>query len=232
MNKKILFAFIFAFITLFNTSVKSYAACTPVSGRGCGSGTMSCPTPKDTYCCTGGLPDCQAQTVADGGSTTTGATGTCVPRPVLGCGVTMQFSCSLGGGLNGKQYCCDTQNACNQITQGTPIGNQLAGKTDPTCSGGTTINTAIGCIDFKATDVFVSKILLWGSGIGGGIAFLLILFGGFSVMTSAGNPERLKDGQSIISSAVSGLILLILCIFVLKFVGIDILGLDAFGFGK
>lgn len=79
--------------------------------------------------------------------------------------------------------------------------------------------------------MFLSSILKWAVGIGGGIAFLLILYAGFMIMTSAGNPERLKAGQELITSAISGLILLIFSIFILKFIGIDILGLNSFGFG-
>lgn len=70
----------------------------------------------------------------------------------------------------------------------------------------------------------------WAVGIGGGIAFLLIVYAGFMIMTSAGNPERLKAGQELLTSALSGLILLIFSVFVLRFIGIDILGLGAFGF--
>jgi hypothetical protein len=101
--------------------------------------------------------------------------------------------------------------------------------------GSTEIDTAIGCVpvleDDKGTS-FMGFILRWAVGIGGGIAFLLILYGGFLVMTSAGNPERLKAGQELLTSAISGLILLIFSVFVLRFIGIDILGLNAFGFGQ
>ena len=94
------------------------------------------------------------------------------------------------------------------------------------------INTAIGCIHVLSTpEAFLADILRWASGIGGGIAFLLILYAGFMIMTSAGNPERLKAGQEILTSAISGLILLIFSVFVLNFIGIDILGLGLFGFG-
>lgn len=68
-------------------------------------------------------------------------------------------------------------------------------------------------------------------GIGGGIAFLLILYSGFMIMSATGNPERLKAGQELLTSAISGLILLIFSVFILKFIGIDILGLCKFGFG-
>ena len=100
------------------------------------------------------------------------------------------------------------------------------------CSS-TEIDTAIGCIDvLGGPEAFLGDILKWAVGVGGGIAFLLILYAGFMIMTAAGNPERLKAGQELLTSAISGLVLLILSIFVLNFVGIDILGLGAFGFGQ
>ena len=68
-------------------------------------------------------------------------------------------------------------------------------------------------------------------GVGSGIAFMLSLYAGFMVMTSAGNPERLKAGQELLTSAIGGLILLIFSVFILKFIGIDILKLCNLGFG-
>jgi len=95
----------------------------------------------------------------------------------------------------------------------------------------TKLNTAIGCIPVFDQTEFLAFILRWGVGIGGGIAFILILYSGFMIMTASGNPERIKAGQELLTSAISGLILLIFSIFVLKFIGIDILGLNTFGFG-
>lgn len=79
---------------------------------------------------------------------------------------------------------------------------------------------------------FFGQLLGWAMGMGGGIAFLLIVYAGFMITTSAGNLERLKAGQELLTSAISGLILLIFSIFVLNFIGVDILGLCKFGFGK
>ena len=59
-----------------------------------------------------------------------------------------------------------------------------------------------------------------------------MLYAGFMIMTASGNPERIKAGQELMTSAVAGLILLIFSIFILRFIGVDILGLDAFGFGN
>ena len=52
------------------------------------------------------------------------------------------------------------------------------------------------------------------------------------VMTSQGVPDRLKAGQELLTSAISGLIMLIFSVFILKFIGVDILGLGSFGFGN
>ncbi len=98
--------------------------------------------------------------------------------------------------------------------------------------GNDAIDTAIGCIHaLGTTEAFFADILKWATGIGAGIAFLVIIYAGFIVMTSSGNPERLKAGQELLTSAIAGLLLLIFSVFILKFIGIDILGLCKFGFG-
>jgi hypothetical protein len=86
------------------------------------------------------------------------------------------------------------------------------------------VNTAIGCLptDFGG---FVGIVLKFGMGIAGGIAFLLILLGGFQIITSAGNPEQLNAGKELVSSAVTGLLLIIFSVFFLKIIGVDILGI-------
>lgn len=101
--------------------------------------------------------------------------------------------------------------------------------------GNTEIDTAIGCVPVLEDDngtAFAGFVLGWGIGVGSGIAFLLIVYASFMIMTSQGDPNRLKAGQELLTSAISGLVLLIFSIFVLRFIGIDILGLDSWGFGQ
>ena len=90
------------------------------------------------------------------------------------------------------------------------------------------ISTAIGCIptDFQG---FIGKFLGLGIGIGGGIAFLLILFGGFQILMSAGNPEKLNAGKELVTSAITGLLLIIFSLFILRLIGFNILGIPGFG---
>ncbi len=97
------------------------------------------------------------------------------------------------------------------------------------CSGGTKgINTAIGCIPFDNQEAFVGWVLRWGIGIGGGVAFILILIAGFMITTSQGDPKKLQAGRELLTSAIGGLILLIFSVFVLRVIGVDILGLPNF----
>ncbi len=145
----------------------------------------------------------------------------CTPISGRGCG-TLQVTCS--------GFCCATYADCpnsNNI-------NTVTGKQDPTAGcggGGTSINSAIGCIPFIDNSEFLGWILGWAVGVGGGVAFLLIALATITIMTSQGNPDKIKEGQERLTSAISGLILLIFTTFVLKFIGIDILRLGNFGFG-
>jgi len=88
------------------------------------------------------------------------------------------------------------------------------------------INTAIGCIPVGNLSSFTGFLLGWGVGIGGGIAFILIVISGFMIMTASGNPERLQAGKELMTSAIMGLIMLIFSVFILKIIGVDILGIS------
>jgi len=96
-------------------------------------------------------------------------------------------------------------------------------------SGTDGFDTAIGCIPFinsagKAETNNIAKFFIsWGLGIGGGIAFVLMVFAAFQIMTSSGDPHRLQAGKELLTSAIAGLLLLIFSVYILRIVGIDIL---------
>ena len=59
--------------------------------------------------------------------------------------------------------------------------------------------TAFGCVGEGGNPSdFITKFLSLGIGIGGGIAFLLILVSGFQTMTSVGNPEKLHAAKELL----------------------------------
>jgi hypothetical protein len=66
---------------------------------------------------------------------------------------------------------------------------------------------------------------VWLLGIGGGIAFLTFLVSGIQVITSSGDPSKLANAKSLLVSSISGLILLVFCIFLLRLIGVNVLGL-------
>lgn len=86
------------------------------------------------------------------------------------------------------------------------------------------VYTPFGCID-TSPNLFIQRILQIAISLAGGIAFLMILYGAFVTMTSAGNPERLNGGREIITSAVAGLLLIIFSTIILRIIGVDILQL-------
>jgi hypothetical protein len=99
---------------------------------------------------------------------------------------------------------------------------------DPFCIQGkpeSGVNTALGCVDVSSPDKFVTVLLRIATGIGGGLALALILYGVFIVTTSAGSPDKLKAGSEIITSAVIGLVFILLSIFLINLIGINILGI-------
>ncbi len=95
------------------------------------------------------------------------------------------------------------------------------------CNGGE-INTALGCIPVGDTNEFVGWFLKWALGIAGGVAFILMVMAGFQIMTASGNPDKVQGGRELLNAAVSGLVLVIFSIFLLKLIGVDILAIPGF----
>lgn len=114
--------------------------------------------------------------------------------------------------------CQNTYNPCQFVTDTTQ--HQAC----TSCAG---TWTAIGCITTDPNNL-LGTILRLALGLAGGIAFLLILFGGLQIMTSAGNPEQLNAGRELVTSAIIGLILILFSIFLLQFIGYNIIGIPGF----
>jgi len=139
--------------------------------------------------------------------------------PAVGC--MGSFWCYINGGPD--TMCCDDSSECPLPTSGPPMTTVVVG----TCPAAE-LPTALGCIPINPGG-FAAWLLGFAVGIGGGIAFLLMLAGAFMVMTSSGNPERLKAGSELITSAVMGLIMIIFSVFLLNLIGVSILGIPGFG---
>lgn len=91
-----------------------------------------------------------------------------------------------------------------------------------------TYYTVIGCISTES-NLFVKSLLTIVFAAAGGIAFLSVLAGSATVLTSSGDPERIQSGKDTITSALFGMLLIIFSVFLLRVVGLDILHIPGFG---
>lgn len=243
MKKIILLTSLFLTIFFILSPTRVNAACfIPMNAvdRLCLTDPSSMYTPclnvgGDNYCCDS-QPSCDA--LKSSQPTCSSKGGTCVPSNYvcvsdwgqLGCGSGQKCGTKCGAAW---RYNCDLKGGCVQDTSGTyatlnecaPACRAQIGSGGLLCGNDSNgISTAIGCIPvLNDTNAFAGFILKWAVGVGGGIAFLLIVYAGFMIMTSQGNPERLKAGQELLTAAISGVILLVLSVFVLNIIGIKIL---------
>lgn len=182
-------------------------------------GPQNCAGPFGTYCGPG-MP-CRADQTCN----TSNPVG--VPAPCFGICVSATVQPTQPpGGPPGAVVGGKLEEVCDFVPENTPQRNDCVN-----CFSQGKSWTAIGCISTNPTgsDGFITTLLRFGTGIAGGIAFFLILLGGFQILTSAGNPERLHAGQELVGSAVGGLLLIIFSLFLLRLIGFTILKIPGFG---
>lgn len=126
-------------------------------------------------------------------------------------------------------------------TQGTPIPTNTPTPAAPTaiptpqptppCAQGswrdgkcTAFQTAIGTIDTEPMG-FIKRIFGLLLGLSGGVAVVLIILGGYQLMTSQGNKEAVQGARDRITSAIVGLLFLIFSLVILQIIGVDILSI-------
>lgn len=97
------------------------------------------------------------------------------------------------------------------------------------CFNAEGIWTGIGCIPFKDTAGLVKAFIIIGLGIAGTVVILMVLAGAFLMSTSRGEPQRVDEAKSLITSAVIGIFFLIFSVSILQFIGVRILQIPGFG---
>ncbi|MEO6509156.1 MAG: hypothetical protein ABIO02_04325 [Patescibacteria group bacterium] len=65
----------------------------------------------------------------------------------------------------------------------------------------------------------INRILLFVIPIASIILFIALIFGGFSVLTSQGNPEKIKTGKGAIVAALIGFAILVFSFSFVKLIG-------------
>lgn len=90
-------------------------------------------------------------------------------------------------------------------------------------------DTAIGQIDANNTAGIIQIIFRFVVAIAGTGAIILLLIGGYRIMMSRGDKEKLQNARDTITSAILGLVFIILSLIILQIIGVDILQLPGFG---
>jgi len=96
-----------------------------------------------------------------------------------------------------------------------------------TCNSNTEVSTDLGCIP-NDPYAFVAKFYGIGLGIIGGVALLFIIYGGYIILTSQGQPAQLGRGKSYIYYAIAGLLLAIFGFVFIQVIAVDILHIPGF----
>lgn len=82
-------------------------------------------------------------------------------------------------------------------------------------------------IDTSPTGI-VKSIFLIVLSLAGGIALVLIIYSGYQIVMSRGNPEKLQGARETITSAIVGLLFIIFSVAILQIIGIEILRIPGF----
>ncbi len=84
------------------------------------------------------------------------------------------------------------------------------------------VNTAFGCVPVEMGR-FVEWFLPYLLGIAGGVSFLLMVYGFILWATSEGDAKKVAGAQETVTSAVTGLLVCVFGLFILRLVAVDIL---------
>lgn len=92
----------------------------------------------------------------------------------------------------------------------------------------TAVQTQLGLLRTNPAG-FVQDIYTIGLGLIGGVALLFIIYGGYLILTSQGDPTQLRNGKTTIFYAIVGLLLAIFGFVFYEIVAGDVLKVPGIG---
>lgn len=87
--------------------------------------------------------------------------------------------------------------------------------------------TDFGCIPNDPIG-FTTSLYTIGLGLIGAVGVLFIMFGGYQILTSQGDPEKLRQGKRFIYFAIAGLVLAIGGLTLYQTIGANVLRIPGF----
>lgn len=90
------------------------------------------------------------------------------------------------------------------------------------------VDTEFGCFDTDNPAALATRLYGMGLGLVGGVAILFIIYGGYLILASKGDPDELKKGRTYIISAIAGIILAISGFAFYQIIAVDIIKIPGF----
>lgn len=230
-------------ITIDNSISPPGGGCPPgtaIQNQKCIVGANGCTNPNDlNNVCKPGLvcdhdpafPDAPLRGLCEPPNVTLNPTSNC-PQVGDKCnGTNDTTSCT-------KKGCPTTNITCQPIGNGkfscqgpTPIPNQPSlivptFATFNTCPNGV-CNTAIGNITAQPEN-FITTLFRIALSVGGTISIFLIIYSGYELMTSHGEPQKVQGAKETITAAIVGLLFIVFSLVILETIGVDILHIPGF----
>jgi len=88
--------------------------------------------------------------------------------------------------------------------------------------------TNVGFTDQKGAPSFVQAMLNVVFSMSGGIAFLYLMYGGYEILISQADPEKLNYGRRLVYGSIIGLIFTLSSVFLVNLIGAGILRIPGF----
>ena len=140
---------------------------------------------------------------------------------------------STPGDVNNDNCICIVAPTSTSLNSLKPICDSMSSNTNEkaqcsACVGNGGYWSALGCFSGNLSEFITQKILGTGVGMAGGISMLCIMFAAFQMQTSSGNAEKIKKAQELLTNCITGLMIIIFSVLILKIIGVDILRLPNF----
>jgi hypothetical protein len=95
------------------------------------------------------------------------------------------------------------------------------------CNLNTSVQTELGCIP-KDPVQFVGQFYKIGLSLIGGVALLYIIYGGYLIAMSQGNPQQLEKGKRYVFYSIVGILVAIFAAIIIQVVTVNILHVPGF----
>ncbi|SRR5258708_28759674 len=96
----------------------------------------------------------------------------------------------------------------------------------PSCPAGQSY-TDLGCVSEDPAGFF-KQFYGYGLGIIGGVGIIFLLYGGYLILTSQGNPINIDSGKRYITYAIIGILFAVFGYLFVQIIAVDILHIPGF----